>query len=67
MILSDDRGHAIVELIARSLAPALLSGNFDSLWIYLTAPVLGAGLAIPLCLCIQDRPCCCAPPREACP
>ena len=52
---------------ARSLAPALVSGNLASLWVYLAAPVLGAGLAIPLCLCIQDRPCCCAQAREACP
>lgn len=27
---------------ARSLAPALMSGNLQSIWIYLTAPVLGA-------------------------
>jgi aquaporin NIP len=27
---------------ARSLAPALLSGTFQDLWIYLTAPLLGA-------------------------
>ncbi len=27
---------------ARSLAPAIVSGNFTDLWIYLTAPVLGA-------------------------
>ena len=27
---------------ARSLAPALISGNLQSIWIYLTAPVLGA-------------------------
>jgi aquaporin NIP len=27
---------------ARSLAPALVSGNLDDLWIYLTAPLLGA-------------------------
>ena len=27
---------------ARSLAPALVSGNLHDLWIYLTAPVLGA-------------------------
>jgi aquaporin NIP len=32
---------------ARSLAPALVSGNLGSLWIYLTAPVLGALLAVP--------------------
>jgi aquaporin NIP len=29
----------------RSLSPAIVSGNFATLWIYLTAPVLGAGLA----------------------
>ena len=32
---------------ARSLGPALVSGHLESLWIYLTAPVLGALLAIP--------------------
>lgn len=31
---------------ARSLAPALISRNLTSLWIYLTAPVLGAILAM---------------------
>lgn len=30
---------------ARSLAPALVSLNFNSLWIYLMAPALGASLA----------------------
>jgi aquaporin Z len=30
---------------ARSLGPALLSGHFQHLWLYLTAPFLGAGLA----------------------
>jgi aquaporin NIP len=33
---------------ARSLAPALLSGSFQSLWVYLTAPFLGAALAVPI-------------------
>ncbi len=33
---------------ARSLAPALLSGQFRDLWIYLIAPSLGMLLAIPL-------------------
>lgn len=32
---------------ARSLAPAVVSGNLESLWIYLTAPIIGAVLAIP--------------------
>ncbi|MBA3704630.1 MAG: aquaporin, partial [Bacteroidetes bacterium] len=30
----------------RSLAPALLSGNMQSLWLYLTAPILGGILAM---------------------
>jgi len=33
---------------ARSLAPALVSGHVADLWIYLSAPVLGAALAIPV-------------------
>jgi aquaporin Z len=39
---------------ARSLAPALVSGNIKDLWIYLTAPVAGAVLAVPLCWCILE-------------
>jgi len=31
---------------ARSLAPAIISGHFQSLWIYLTAPFIGSILAI---------------------
>jgi aquaporin Z len=31
---------------ARSLAPALVSGNMEHLWVYVTAPVLGAAFAI---------------------
>src|SRR5262245_33128495 len=46
---------------ARSLAPAVVSGRVGELWIYLTAPVLGAVLAVPLCLCIHERPCCSTP------
>lgn len=30
----------------RSLSPAVVSGHVESLWIYLTAPVLGAALAV---------------------
>ena len=32
---------------ARSLAPAIVSGHTESLWVYLIAPVIGAALAIP--------------------
>ncbi|HRP63583.1 MAG TPA: aquaporin [Phycisphaerales bacterium] len=35
---------------ARSLAPALVSGKTQFLWVYLAAPVLGAALAVPLWL-----------------
>jgi aquaporin NIP len=31
---------------ARSLAPAIVSGNMHSLWIYLTAPIIGAVAAV---------------------
>ena len=48
---------------ARSLAPAIVSGDFGSLWIYLTAPVAGAALAVPCCRCVHAD-CCCGPPVE---
>lgn len=34
---------------ARSLAPALMAGHLEHLWVYLSAPVIGALLAVPLC------------------
>jgi len=43
---------------ARSLAPALVSGRLASVWIYLTAPILGAALAVPLCRCVREEECC---------
>ena len=43
---------------ARSLAPALISGHLDHLWLYLTAPILGALLAVPLCIGVRDTSCC---------
>jgi len=49
---------------ARSLAPALVSTHVDGLWIYLTAPVLGALLAVPACRCVQPKGCCSAPMEE---
>jgi MIP family channel proteins len=44
---------------ARSLAPALVAGRLESLWIYLTAPVLGAVVAVLACRCVRDKGCCC--------
>jgi aquaporin Z len=43
---------------ARSLGPAIMSGNLEFLWIYLTAPLLGAFLAHPTCRWIQGTECC---------
>ena len=34
---------------ARSLAPAIVGGNFQYLWLYPVATVLGALIAVPLC------------------
>ncbi|XCN75463.1 MAG: hypothetical protein Q3M24_15995 [Candidatus Electrothrix aestuarii] len=41
-----------------SLTPAVLSGELSSLWIYLTAPVLGTYLVHPTCRWIQGPVCC---------
>jgi aquaporin Z len=43
---------------ARSLAPALASGQLGALWIYLAAPTLGALLAIPACIGVREPGCC---------
>lgn len=52
---------------ARSLAPALVSLRFDSLWIYLIAPILGACVSVFACRCVQEPGCCCRETtREMC-
>lgn len=43
---------------ARSLAPAVVSGHTEHLWLYLVAPVLGALLAVPGCRCVRAGDCC---------
>jgi aquaporin NIP len=43
---------------ARSLAPALVSGHTEHLWIYLAAPVLGALLAVPAVCLVRPVDCC---------
>ncbi len=49
---------------ARSLAPALVSGHLEHLWIYLVAPVIGAVAATFACRCVREKGCCCAPKPE---
>jgi aquaporin Z len=51
----------------RSLAPAVVSLHVESLWVYLTAPTLGAVVAVLACRCVHARPCRCARMREGCP
>jgi len=41
---------------ARSLAPAVVAMQLDSLWIYLVAPILGALAAVVVCRCLQQGP-----------
>jgi aquaporin Z len=42
----------------RSLAPAVVSGHTEHLWAYLTAPLAGAFLAVPLCIGVREGGCC---------
>lgn len=43
---------------ARSIAPALFSGHTEHLWLYITAPILGALLAVLACKAIKGKECC---------
>ena len=47
---------------ARSLAPAVVSGHLEHLWVYLVAPVLGALAAVPACKLTRGSGCCCPSP-----
>ncbi len=43
---------------ARSIAPAIVSGKLEHLWLYVTAPIIGAILAIYSCKLVKDDQCC---------
>jgi aquaporin Z len=43
---------------ARSIAPAMVSGHFEHLWLYLAGPILGALLATPVCALVRGAACC---------
>jgi aquaporin NIP len=52
---------------ARSLAPAIISGNLQHLWLYPVATILGAIIAVPLCIGTRESGCCggkCHPPTS---
>ena len=50
---------------ARSLAPAIVSGHFQFLWIYILAPITGAMLAVPACCAFREPGCCSASPTKS--
>jgi aquaporin Z len=43
---------------ARSIGPAVFSEQLADLWIYILAPIIGAGLAIVTCRAMKDKGCC---------
>jgi aquaporin NIP len=43
---------------ARSLGPALVLENLSAVWVYIVAPIAGALLAVPLCICVREKGCC---------
>ncbi len=51
---------------ARSLAPALVSGHVENVILYLTAPVVGATLAVLACICTREKNCCSCNTVESC-
>ena len=42
---------------ARSIGPAIVSGQLEHLWLYIIAPVMGACLAILSCACVRSECC----------
>ena len=43
---------------ARSIAPAVVSGNLADIWIYIFAPIIGCLLAVLSCKTVKDDACC---------
>ncbi len=52
---------------ARSLAPAVLSLHFNSLWLYVVAPIAGALAAVAGCRCMREAGCCSTIQRDLTP
>jgi aquaporin Z len=46
---------------ARSLAPAVVSGQLQHVWVYLLGPVTGSALAVAACRCSRGSECCTSP------
>ena len=43
---------------ARSIAPAIVAGKMQHLWMYILAPILGAILAVISCKLVKEENCC---------
>ena len=43
---------------ARSIAPAVVSGNLADIWIYIFAPIIGCLLAVVSCKTVKEDACC---------
>jgi aquaporin NIP len=43
---------------ARSLAPAIVAGKLDAVWLYLVAPCMGSALGVVFCRCVHPPGCC---------
>jgi aquaporin Z len=43
---------------ARSIAPALVAFELESLWLYVAAPCCGALAAVGICRAVRDGGCC---------
>ena len=43
---------------ARSIGPAVVSLNVSVLWLYITAPIIGALIAVAGCRCMREEGCC---------
>jgi MIP family channel proteins len=54
---------------ARSLAPAIVSGQLQASWVYIVGPVVGALVAVGACRCTRPEACCCSftEPSSSCP
>ena len=51
---------------ARSIGPALVTNNLQTLWIYLTAPFIGSASAVLLCRWVKPAGCSCATSETIC-
>ncbi len=49
---------------ARSLGPAIVSGHLTELWLYLSAPLVGAVIAILCCRVLRAGECCTPPASQ---